>query len=159
MPGKYTLWDHAFETPSTDLGAQDTPGGADYGHWRADFGPVPTSGGTSGADVEKIFEDNARTVGLFPEQERGSFLTSESDTDQGALLFRPGDSSDNGVGEGDVSLAGDLTLPVGFRPAEFLTDLAGVHSDAGPWGWGAYVLPYIEQDNIHDWNAAQELFV
>jgi type VI secretion system secreted protein VgrG len=89
--GQYTLWDHTFEKPHKHLEADkaildsvaagkvthkqalganaklelyDYPGG-----YAQRFGGVDKGGGDRPAEVEKIFEDNKRTVGIRMQQE------------------------------------------------------------------------------------------
>jgi type VI secretion system secreted protein VgrG len=89
--GKYTLWDHCFEKPGSHLDASKTTQetvavGAvehklkvanntqlelyDYpGGYAQRFDGIDPGGGDRASDVEKIFEDNARTVGIRMQQE------------------------------------------------------------------------------------------
>jgi type VI secretion system secreted protein VgrG len=89
--GKYTLWDHCFEKPHKHLEADKTildsvtvgkvahkqalgPNAPleiyDYpGEYAQRFDGVDPGGGDRPADVEKIFEDNKRTVGIRMQQE------------------------------------------------------------------------------------------
>src|SRR5205823_6548474 len=89
--GKYTLWDHCFElphkhleasksiTPSVQVGEvthklqvsnngqleiRDFPGG-----YAQRFDGVPKGGGEQPAEIQKIFDDNKRTVALRMEEE------------------------------------------------------------------------------------------
>jgi type VI secretion system secreted protein VgrG len=89
--GKYTLWDHSFELPHKHLEA-DKPilpdvqvgqvkhqlrvGGNDRlelydypGRFAQRFDGVDRGGGDRPADLQKIFEDNQRTVGIRMQQE------------------------------------------------------------------------------------------
>ena len=89
--GKYTLWDHSFELPHKHLEAdkliqESAPvgqvthplkvGGNDQlelydwpGEYAQRFDGVDKGGGDRPADLQKIFEDNKRTVGLRMQQE------------------------------------------------------------------------------------------
>jgi type VI secretion system secreted protein VgrG len=89
--GKYTLWDHSFELPSSHLEAENTiqdsvsvgqvnhklkVGGNDQleiydypGEYAQRFDGVDRGGGEQPSEIEKIFEDNARTVGIRMQQE------------------------------------------------------------------------------------------
>ncbi|MEX2118232.1 MAG: type VI secretion system tip protein TssI/VgrG, partial [Pirellulales bacterium] len=89
--GKYTLWDHSFELPDQHLEAENTiqdsvsvgqvshklkVGGNDQleiydypGEYAQRFDGVDRGGGEQPSEVEKIFEDNARTVGIRMQQE------------------------------------------------------------------------------------------
>lgn len=89
--GKYTLWDHTFELPHRHLEAdksiQETAmagkvnhklkvGGNDKleiydypGEYAQRFDGVGRSGGDQSGDLQKIFEDNKRTVGIRMQQE------------------------------------------------------------------------------------------
>jgi type VI secretion system secreted protein VgrG len=89
--GKYTLWDHCFELPHKHLEAdkliQDSVsigqvthrlkvGGNDQmelydwpGGYAQRFDGVDKGGGDNAADVQKIFDDNKRTVGIRMQQE------------------------------------------------------------------------------------------
>ncbi len=89
--GKYTLWDHCFELPGKHLEAEKTiletvtvgklvhrlkVGGAekleiyDYpGAYAQRFDGVAPGGGDQSAELQKIFDDNARTVGIRMQQE------------------------------------------------------------------------------------------
>jgi type VI secretion system secreted protein VgrG len=89
--GKYTLWDHCFELPHKHLEADkqiqdNVPVGKvthklkvgdngqlelyDWpGEYAQRFDGVDKGGGDRAADVQKIFKDNARTVGIRMEQE------------------------------------------------------------------------------------------
>ena len=89
--GKYTLWDHSFELPHKHLEADKTiqesvlsgqvshhlkVGGNDKleiydfpGEYAQRFDGVPPGGGERPADVQKIFSDNKRTVGIRMQQE------------------------------------------------------------------------------------------
>ena len=97
--GKCTLWDHCFELPhkhleadksiqiSVDVGTvthQLKVGGNDKmelydfpGEYAQRFDGIAPSGGDRGADVQKIFEDNTRTVGIRMQQEAVPALRSE----------------------------------------------------------------------------------
>jgi type VI secretion system secreted protein VgrG len=88
--GKYTLWDHCFELPYKHLEADKTIADAvqagkvnhkqkvrndkleiyDYpGEYAQRFDGVDKGGGEKPADLQKIFEDNKRTVGIRMQQE------------------------------------------------------------------------------------------
>jgi type VI secretion system secreted protein VgrG len=89
--GKYTLWDHCFELPHKDLKAEanildSVPVGTvnhklkvagndrfeiyDYpGEYAQRFDGVQPGGGDRAGDLQKIFEDNKRTVDLRIEEE------------------------------------------------------------------------------------------
>ncbi len=89
--GKYTLWDHCFELPAKHLEAEKTVidsvsagtvahklkvGGNDKleiydypGAYAQRFDGVDAGGGDSASDLQKIFEDNQRTVGIRMQQE------------------------------------------------------------------------------------------
>jgi type VI secretion system secreted protein VgrG len=89
--GKYTLWDHCFEKPDSHLDASAsiqatvevgeeshklTAGNNgnyelyDYpGEYAQRFDGIDKGGGEKPADIEKIFEDNARTLGIRMQQE------------------------------------------------------------------------------------------
>ncbi len=89
--GKYTLWDHSFELPHKHLEAEQpivdsVEAGEivhkqkldvnanleiyDYpGAYAQRFDGIDKGGGERPADVEKIFEDNKRTVGIRMQQE------------------------------------------------------------------------------------------
>ncbi len=89
--GKYTLWDHCFELPhkhlETEQPIQDSVSVGEVTHklkvgnndkleiydWPGEyaqrFDGVDKGGGEKPADVEKIFEDNKRTVKIRMEQE------------------------------------------------------------------------------------------
>jgi type VI secretion system secreted protein VgrG len=95
--GKYTLWDYCFEKPdshldaSTEIQANVDVGEEthklkvgdngqmeiyDYpGEYAQRFDGIDKGGGEKPADIEKIFEDNARTTGIRMQQEAvGSLL-------------------------------------------------------------------------------------
>jgi len=89
--GKSTLWDHCFELPGKHLEAEKTiletvqagkithklkVGGNDKfeiydypGAYAQRFDGVDSGGGDSASDLQKIFDDNARTVGIRMQQE------------------------------------------------------------------------------------------
>lgn len=89
--GKYTLWDHCFELPGKHLeaektvienvqagkvahklkvGVNDSMQIYDYpGGYAQRFDGVDSGGGDNSADLQKIFDDNARTVGIRMQQE------------------------------------------------------------------------------------------
>lgn len=89
--GKYTLWDHCFELPHKHLEAQKTilesvqvgkvnhklkVGGNDKleiydypGEYAQRFDGIDKGGGGKSSELQKIFEDNARTVGIRMQQE------------------------------------------------------------------------------------------
>ncbi|HET6576488.1 MAG TPA: type VI secretion system tip protein TssI/VgrG, partial [Fimbriiglobus sp.] len=95
--GKYTLWDHCFELPGQHLDATKTiqetvtvgtvdhklkVGGNDKlelydypGAYAQRFDGVAPGGGDRKSDVQKIFEDNSRTVGIRMQQEAAPGLT------------------------------------------------------------------------------------
>ncbi len=94
--GKYTLWDHCFELPhkhlETDKTIQDgvqvgsvnhklKVGGNDRlelydwpGRYAQRFDGVDRGGGAQPAELQKIFEDNGRTVGIRMQEEAVSSL-------------------------------------------------------------------------------------
>jgi type VI secretion system secreted protein VgrG len=89
--GKYTLWDHCFELPHKHLEADKTiqdsvvsgtvthklkVGGNDKleiydfpGEYAQRFDGIDKGGGEQPAEVQKIFEDNTRTVGIRMQEE------------------------------------------------------------------------------------------
>jgi type VI secretion system secreted protein VgrG len=89
--GKYTLWDHCFELPGKHLEAEKAVidsvsagtvthklkvGGNDKfeiydypGAYAQRFDGVDAGGGDSAGDLQKIFDDNQRTVGIRMQQE------------------------------------------------------------------------------------------
>jgi type VI secretion system secreted protein VgrG len=89
--GKYTLWDHSFELPGKHLEAEKVVidsvaagtvthklkvGGNDKfeiydypGGYSQRFDGVDAGGGDSAGDLQKIFDDNRRTVGIRMQQE------------------------------------------------------------------------------------------
>jgi type VI secretion system secreted protein VgrG len=89
--GKFTLWDHCFELPGKHLEAEKAVidsvsagtvthklkvGGNDKfeiydypGGYAQRFDGVDAGGGDSAGDLQKIFEDNKRTVGIRMQQE------------------------------------------------------------------------------------------
>ncbi len=89
--GKYTLWDHCFELPGKHLEAEKTiletaqagkvvhklkVGGNDAfeiydypGAYAQRFDGVTPGGGDRSSDLQKIFDDNTRTVGIRMQQE------------------------------------------------------------------------------------------
>jgi len=89
--GKYTLWDHCFELPGKHLEAEKTilettqagkvvhklkVGGNDSfeiydypGAYAQRFDGVSPGGGDRASDLQKIFDDNNRTVGIRMQQE------------------------------------------------------------------------------------------
>lgn len=89
--GKYTLWDHCFELPNKHLEAEKIVPDAvsvgtvshklkvggndkleiyDYpGAYAQRFDGVDAGGGDSASDLQKIFDDNKRTVGIRMQQE------------------------------------------------------------------------------------------
>src|SRR5262249_52756211 len=89
--GKYTLWDHCFELPHKHLEASATIqesvavgavahklkiGGNDQlelydfpGEYAQRFDGVDKGGGDQPADLQKIFEDNKRTVAIRMQEE------------------------------------------------------------------------------------------
>jgi type VI secretion system secreted protein VgrG len=89
--GKYTLWDHCFELPHKHLEAEKTVlesvsvgkvahklkvGGNDKleiyefpGAYAQRFDGIDPGGGERQADLQKVFEDNKRTVGIRMQQE------------------------------------------------------------------------------------------
>ena len=89
--GKYTLWDHCFELPGKHLEAEKTVidsvsagtvthklkvGGNDKleiydypGGYAQRFDGVDAGGGDSASELQKIFDDNRRTVGIRMQQE------------------------------------------------------------------------------------------
>ena len=91
LTGQFTLWDHCFEMPGKNLQAKAnvsdsaqlgkvkhtlTVGKAtgrevyDYpGAYALRFDGVNSGGGDQAADVQKIFKDNERTVGIRQQQE------------------------------------------------------------------------------------------
>ena len=89
--GKYTLWDHTFELPHKHLEAEKqiadsvTAGTVTHklkvanndkleiydwpGEYAQRFDGIDRSGGDRAADLQKIFDDNKRTVGIRMDQE------------------------------------------------------------------------------------------
>jgi type VI secretion system secreted protein VgrG len=89
--GKYTLWDHSFELPDKNLEAKKTileslsvgsvdhklkVGGNDQfeiydypGAYAQRFDGIAPGGGSRSGDVQKIFDDNVRTVGIRMQEE------------------------------------------------------------------------------------------
>ena len=89
--GKSTLWDHCFELPGKHLEAEKTiletvqagkithklkVGGNDQmeiydypGAYAQRFDGVDSGGGDNASDLQKIFDDNSRTVGIRMQQE------------------------------------------------------------------------------------------
>lgn len=89
--GKYTLWDHCFELPHKHLDAEKTiqesvaSGTVTHklkvannekleiydfpGEYAQRFDGIDKGGGEKPAEVQKIFEDNARTVGIRMQEE------------------------------------------------------------------------------------------
>jgi type VI secretion system secreted protein VgrG len=94
--GKYTLWDHCFELPKSHLDADKTiadgvqvgkvahkqkVGGNDRleiydypGEYAQRFDGVDRGGGEQPAEVQKIFQDNQRTVGIRMQEETAAGL-------------------------------------------------------------------------------------
>jgi len=94
--GKYLLWDHTFELPHKHLEAEKTiqdsvsvgkvthklkVGGNDNlelydypGEYAQRFDGVNPGGGDQAADLQKIFQDNKRTVGLRMEEEAAASI-------------------------------------------------------------------------------------
>jgi type VI secretion system secreted protein VgrG len=94
--GKYTLWDYCFEKPDSHLDTQAdiqasvavgeathklaTGGNSaleiyDYpGEYAQRFDGIDKGGGEKPADVQKIFEDNKRTVGIRMQEEAAAGL-------------------------------------------------------------------------------------
>jgi type VI secretion system secreted protein VgrG len=101
--GKYTLWDHTFELPDKNLEAQQvalTSAAAgtvthklkfganenleiyDYpGAYAGRFDNVDKSGGDQAAKLQKVFDDNKRTVKIRMEQETVEGLTVSGKSD------------------------------------------------------------------------------
>ncbi len=93
---KYTLWDHCFELPTSNLEAQrptqetvevgkvvhklklpanDPLEIYDYpGAFAQRFDGVDSGGGDQAGDLQKIFQDNRRTVGIRMEQEAAASI-------------------------------------------------------------------------------------
>lgn len=91
LTGQYTLWDHSFELPGKNLQAKATITNAaqvgkpnhqlqagraesrevyDYpGAYAVRFDGVNSGGGDQPAEVQKIFKDNERTVGIRQQQQ------------------------------------------------------------------------------------------
>lgn len=89
--GKYLLWDHCFELPHKHLDAEKTiqesvsvgkathklkVGGNDKlelfdypGEYAQRFDGIDPGGGEQSSDVQKIFQDNSRTVGIRMQEE------------------------------------------------------------------------------------------
>ncbi len=108
--GKYTLWDHCFELPHQHLDAEKTiqdsvaTGTVEHslkigqndkleiyeypGGYAQRFDGIDKGGGEQPADIQKIFEDNARTVGIRMGQEAVDCLTIRGESDAGH--FTPG---------------------------------------------------------------------
>jgi type VI secretion system secreted protein VgrG len=98
-PGKVTLWDHCFELPGQNLeatkpslasvaagtvthklkvGVNDGLEVYDFpGEYAGRFDGVSPGGGDRASDVQKIFQDNARTVGIRMEQLAAPALSVE----------------------------------------------------------------------------------
>jgi type VI secretion system secreted protein VgrG len=94
--GKYTLWDHCFELPHKHLEASKSiqpdvaAGGVTHklqvggngqleirdwpGEYAQRFDGVPKGGGDQAGELQKIFQDNARTVAIRMEEEAASSL-------------------------------------------------------------------------------------
>lgn len=94
--GKYTLWDHTFELPHKHLQASETilgsvqagkvahklaVGGNDQlelfdfpGEYAQRFDGVSSGGGDQAAELDKIFQDNARTVKIRMQEEASASL-------------------------------------------------------------------------------------
>jgi type VI secretion system secreted protein VgrG len=94
--GKYTLWDHCFELPGKNLAADKTImdsvqagevshklkfGNNDKlerydfpGAYAQRFDGIDPGGGDRAADIQKIFEDNARTVAIRMQEEAAAGL-------------------------------------------------------------------------------------
>ena len=101
--GKYTLWDHCFELPNKHLEAEKTvqesvPVGTltqklkvggndkleiyDYpGAYAQRFDGVDPGGGARAQDLQKIFEDNKRTVAIRMQQETVAALVINGASD------------------------------------------------------------------------------
>ncbi len=104
--GKYTLWDHCFELPHKHLEADKTitdsiqvgtvthkqkVGSNDKleiydfpGEYAQRFDGINKNGGEQPADIQKIFDDNKRTVGIRMQQEavQGLVVRGRSDCRQ-----------------------------------------------------------------------------
>jgi type VI secretion system secreted protein VgrG len=94
--GKYTLWDHCFELPGQDLAADkmilDVVQAGEVSHklkfgnndrlerydfpgaYAQRFDGIDPGGGDRAADLQKIFEDNARTVAIRMQEEAAAGL-------------------------------------------------------------------------------------
>ena len=94
--GKYLLWDHTFELPHKHLDAQKTiqdsvsvgkvthklkVGGNDNlelydypGEYAQRFDGVSPGGGDQASELQKIFQDNSRTVGIRMEEEAAASI-------------------------------------------------------------------------------------
>ena len=101
--GKITMWDHSFELPHKHLEAQKTilenvkigtisqklkVGGNDNleiydypGAYAQRFDGVDKGGGDNASEVQKIFEDNKRTVGIRMEQETVAGIEIDAESD------------------------------------------------------------------------------
>jgi type VI secretion system secreted protein VgrG len=101
-PGKYTLWDHNFELPDKNLeatqpiletvqtgtvaqklkvGGNDSLEVYDYpGGYAGRFDGIDKGGGEQSAELQKIFDDNKRTVGIRMQQETvpGLYIAASS---------------------------------------------------------------------------------
>lgn len=104
--GKVTLWDHSFELPHKHLEAEETitpdltVGTVthklnvandklelyDYpGAYAQRFDGITKGGGDAASELQKIYEDNKRTVGIRMQQEAVSALAIEARTDSPAI--------------------------------------------------------------------------
>ena len=105
--GKVTLWDHCFELPHKHLEADKTIADTvtagtvthklkvgdvpkleqyDYpGRYASRFDGVDKSGGAQPAELQKIFDDNARTVGIRMQEEAAAALVIDGGSNCGQM--------------------------------------------------------------------------
>jgi type VI secretion system secreted protein VgrG len=104
--GKVTLWDHCFELPHKHLETEDTiietvsVGGVshklnvandkleifDYpGAYAQRYDGISPGGGEQASEIQKIFQDNARTVGIRMQQEALPGLVLQARTNFGGI--------------------------------------------------------------------------
>jgi type VI secretion system secreted protein VgrG len=104
--GKVTLWDHCFELPHKNLETQETITETvqvgtvahklnvandnleifDYpGAYAQRYDGIAPGGGEQASEIQKIYQDNARTVGIRMQQEALPGLVIEARTDFGGI--------------------------------------------------------------------------
>jgi type VI secretion system secreted protein VgrG len=94
--GKYTLWDHNFELPHKKLEAQELSRfdvGSntqlevyDYpGNYANRFDSIDKGGGDQASKLQKIFEDNRRTVEIRMRELDANYQTVEASSNCGSL--------------------------------------------------------------------------